>query len=86
MSAGLPIIASDFKLWREIVVDEVGCGLVVDPLDSKAIADAIRYLFDNPDKARIMGEKGREAVKRKYNWDVEFKKLLAYYKSIRTIH
>jgi len=81
MSAGIPVIASDFPVWRKLV-SETGCGLVVDPLDSKAIADAIEYLLTHPLEAETMGERGRETVKRFYNWEVEEKKLLTAYKNI----
>lgn len=55
MSAGIPVIASNFPLWRQIV-EENECGLCVDPLDPKAIAAAIDHLVENPQLARRMGE------------------------------
>jgi glycosyltransferase involved in cell wall biosynthesis len=39
MSAGLPVIASDFPLWRAIV-DGSKCGVLADPRDPRAIAEA----------------------------------------------
>jgi glycosyltransferase involved in cell wall biosynthesis len=81
MSAGVPVIASDFPLWREIVVGN-GCGLCVDPLDPSAIARAIDYLVEHPKEARQMGENGYRAVLERYNWSVEEAKLLKFYKDI----
>lgn len=81
MSAGLPVIASNFPLWREIIEGN-DCGLCVDPLDPRAIADAIDHLVENPDVARRMGENGRRAVVERYNWAVEEKKLLALYEQL----
>jgi len=78
MSAGLPVIASDFPLWREIINDNE-CGLLVDPENPQAIADAIDTLVNNPETARRMGENGARAVREKYNWGIEEKKLLALY-------
>ena len=78
MSAGLPVIASHFPLWREIIEGNE-CGLCVDPLDPAAIAAAMDRLVENPDLARRMGENGRRAVHERYNWGVEEKKLLALY-------
>lgn len=83
MSAGLPVIASHFPLWREIVEGNE-CGLCVDPEDSGAIADAIDWLISNPDEAREMGINGKRAVETRYNWSVEEEKLLHLYNSLLT--
>jgi len=80
MSAGVPVVASDFPLWRQIVED-AGCGLLVDPRDSNGIARAIEYLLTHPEEAQQMGARGREAIQRSYNWKTEEQKLLALYNS-----
>lgn len=81
MSAGLPVIASNFPLWREIVEGNE-CGLCVDPLDPAAIAAAIDRLIDDPDLACRMGANGRRAVLETYNWGAEEGKLLALYDEV----
>ena len=81
MAAGLPVIASNFPLWKEIVEGNE-CGLTVDPLDPKEIAQAIEYLITHPEEARVMGESGRRAVIEKYNWETEGRKLLELYEKI----
>jgi len=78
MSAGLPVICSNFPLWRNIV-EGSDCGLCVDPRNPAEIAQAIDYLVQNPARARKMGENGRMAVERKYNWPAEEKKLVELY-------
>nr|VFK39506.1 MAG: Glycosyltransferase involved in cell wall bisynthesis [Candidatus Kentron sp. SD]VFK44543.1 MAG: Glycosyltransferase involved in cell wall bisynthesis [Candidatus Kentron sp. SD] len=80
MSAGLPVIASDFPLWRKFV-EGSGCGLLVDPLNPEEIADAIRWLLYHPDQAAEMGRRGREAIEKRYNWNNEEAKLVAFYRS-----
>lgn len=81
MSAGIPVIASNFTLWREIIEGNE-CGICVDPKNPEAIGGAIQYLSDNPNQAQQMGKNGLEAVKQKYNWFVEEKKLLKLYINI----
>ena len=81
MSAGIPVIASDFPLWKEIIA-ETGAGLVVNPLDTKAIAATIQWLFEHPEQAEAMGKRGAEAVHNRLNWRVEEKKLLDLYKEL----
>jgi glycosyltransferase involved in cell wall biosynthesis len=78
MSAGLPVIASDFPLWSEIV-DGARCGICVDPLSPDALADAIEWIVTHPEEARAMGENGRRAVVSTYNWEPEGGKLVALY-------
>jgi glycosyltransferase involved in cell wall biosynthesis len=78
MSAGIPVIASNFPMWREIIADN-DCGLLVDPLNPADIANAIDYLVSNPEEAQRMGANGRRAVHKRYSWTSEEKKLFAFY-------
>lgn len=80
MCVGLPVICSDFPLWRSIIEDNQ-CGLCVDPLNPQAIAEAIDYLVTHPLESEKMGLNGQEAVKRIYNWSIEERKLLHLYES-----
>lgn len=81
MSAGLPVIASNFPLWREIIENN-SCGICVDPLKPKEIAEAIDYLYQNPKLAIEMGENGKEATLKYYNWQQEEKKLIELYQKL----
>lgn len=81
MAAGLPVVASDFPHWRE-VVGPSDCGLLVDPLDTAAIARAIEYLLTHPEEATAMGARGRAAVLAQYNWQAEKAKLVAAYEAL----
>ena len=78
MGLGLPVVTSDFPLYRQIV-EEVGCGFCVDPRDPAAIATALRRLLDDADQATAMGERGRRAACERYNWTTEGRKLLSFY-------
>lgn len=78
MAAGVPVVASNFPLWRELV-EESGVGLVVNPLDTDAIANAIRLLCERPETAAQMGERGYKAATTQYNWTSEAKTLCTVY-------
>lgn len=77
MAAGLPVIASDIPLWRDIV-DTHRCGVTVDPTDPAAIARTICAVLADPER-RAMGERGRQAVLQQFNWRSESRKLLSLY-------
>jgi len=81
MSAGVPVIASQFPLWREIVEGN-DCGVCVDPLDPAAIAAAIDRIVGDPALAKRMGANGRQAVEDRYNWAAEELKLLDFYRHL----
>lgn len=81
MSAGIPVIASNFSLWKKII-KEANCGICVDPLNVDEIANAITYIIEHPQQAKQMGENGRKAVEEKYNWEQEGKKLIKIYEEL----
>ncbi len=81
MAAGIPVIASDFPLWRSIV-ESAECGVCVDPLNPRAIARAIDDLLADPVRSMKMGMSGRQAVLERFNWGIEEKKLLNFYQEL----
>ena len=81
LGAGLPVIISR-TLRASAIVEEHGCGLVVDPDDPGAIAVAIARLIDDPEEAQRMGERGSALVKEQYQWTSEAQKLTRLYAEI----
>jgi glycosyltransferase involved in cell wall biosynthesis len=78
MSAGIPVIASNFPLWKEII-EGSECGICVDPLDPEEIAGAIQFIVEHSAEAKQMGKNGRKAVEQTFNWEKEEKKLIKVY-------
>lgn len=81
MCAGIPVIASDFPLWRKIIIENK-CGICINPKNPKEIASAINFLITNPEKAEEMGQNGRQTILTKYNWLNEEKVLFNFYQEI----
>ena len=81
MAAGIPVISSNFPVWQEIIED-ADCGICVDPLKPQEIAEAIDFLVNNPARASEMGRNGRSAIEKKYNWEIEERKLIRFYQEI----
>lgn len=81
MSMGLPVVASDFPIWRDIV-ERVGSGLLVDPQNPEEIAAAMDWLMEHPDEAAQMGANGKKAIAEHYNWASQEAKLLALYERL----
>lgn len=81
MSLGIPVITSDFPLYKK-VIENNDCGICVDSLNTEEIATAVKYIMDNPERARQMGDNGRRAVKEHYSWEKEAAKLLGLYKEL----
>ena len=78
MAAGLPVVVSDFPLWTNLIEGE-GIGVVVPPDEPARIAAAVRSLLDDP--AGNDGRSGRAiaAVRDRYNWEPESRKLVDLY-------
>lgn len=81
MAAGLPIIASNFPLWKTIVEGNK-CGVCVDPFKPDEIARGIEYLKEHTELREEMGKNGIKMVFEKYNWEKESIKLLQIYEKL----
>jgi glycosyltransferase involved in cell wall biosynthesis len=73
-ASGLPVVASDLPPIRPFY-KSVNAGLLFQPGDSRGLANAISRLLVQPDVAREMGRRGREAVERRWNHRSEVRKL-----------
>lgn len=85
MSAGLPVVASDFDVIRPFV-EGAQCGLLVDPSDPIAIEEAVRWVLEHPSEAEAMGKRGRAAVRDHYRWGPEGARLIRFYRELRASH
>jgi glycosyltransferase involved in cell wall biosynthesis len=81
MSAGIPVIASDFPFIRK-VVSEADCGLLVRPEDVEEIASAMKRILQDPNGTARCGRNGLQAVRERYNWQMEEQKLLSLYATL----
>jgi glycosyltransferase involved in cell wall biosynthesis len=81
MGSRLPVVASNRPAIRRFM-NGLGCGLLVEPGDSLAFAEAIGHLLTHPAEAKEMGERGRQAVEKSYRWETEGEKLLALYREL----
>lgn len=81
MAAAIPVIAP--KVGESATfVREANSGMLVDPLNPNEIAGAIQHLLANPDEAAKMGQRGRQLVLEKYNWEKEAGTLIDLYKRL----
>lgn len=83
MAMGLPVIMTK-QPYNERMIDQYQFGICVDPENIDEYAGAIRDLLDHPEKAKVMGENGRKAIKEEFNWEREQNNLLDLYESILT--
>jgi glycosyltransferase involved in cell wall biosynthesis len=81
MQHKLPVIMSNIKSFKKIN-SKYHFGLVCDPTNPKDIANKIDYLIENKSKVIKMGKNGYKTVLKEFNWQLEEKKLLLFYKRI----
>jgi len=68
LSCGAPLIASTGGALPEVAGPHLETCLAVPPGDSDALADQIKYAFQNPDLCRQIGLAGRQRVIEKWSW------------------
>ena len=78
MSSGKPTISTSVGGMVNIVIDGE-TGLLVEPDNDEALADAICFLIERPELRRSMGAAGRKRIIEKFTWDRVSSKLLEEY-------
>lgn len=68
LACGVPAIVTDFPYMAQLV-RENRCGIVIPPDDPKALAKAVRFLYEHPNERAEMGRRGREVVVREHSWE-----------------
>jgi glycosyltransferase involved in cell wall biosynthesis len=75
MGAGLPVIASNFPEFSELLQ---GCGAQVDPLNVEATRAAIRAMLLDNDQLTEMSKLARSRILSSYCWENEGKNLVKF--------
>jgi len=68
-ACGLPVIAGKSGGAPDAVL-EGETGITVDGKDPAAIAEAVKFLLDDPVRAKEMGQRGREWINSYWRWDI----------------
>ena len=77
MGLGLPVVASDFPLYRDIV-EKNNCGFLVAPEDPEALATLLIRAYKNQSSISQISDNALMASKT-YEWNTEFQKLQDFY-------
>ena len=82
MMCGTPILVNSEALPVTETVKKEGCGLVVPYNNIQGIRSAIEKLKEDPELKSELGQNGRKAFEREYNWTEMESRLLILYNEI----
>ena len=80
-ACGVPVVLPDHGIYREIV-SLTGGGLLVPPNDAAALADGLRTLRDDTERARALGEKAAAGIREHFSSDVMVERTLDLYEGV----
>jgi glycosyltransferase involved in cell wall biosynthesis len=78
-AAGLPVVVSRSTVNIARIVEHERCGILVDETSSEDVGMAMRQLLDDPIAAYEMGQRGADAIRTKYGWESEGRRLVSMY-------
>lgn len=81
MAAGKPVVATDVGGAREAII-EGETGYLVSKGDDQSMADRIIQLLNDPDKASLMGQNGKQIVQNKFSCDAQLQLTTALYERL----
>ena len=69
MACARPVLASKGTQYDFGIVEEAGAGVLVDPTDLGAAAEAVERMLDDPGLRASMGSRGRAFVEQRASWN-----------------
>ena len=78
MASGKPVIGTKVGGIRNQIRDGWN-GFLIDPANEQQLADKIRYLIDNPEERKKMGQNSRRYAEEEFDWSKVAEKLLKVY-------
>ncbi len=80
-ACGKPVIASNLGGTAELVKDKER-GLLIPAGDAKALAEAMSWMFNHPEKAKQMGKNAYEYAEKEHRADIHYQKLMTIYRKV----
>jgi glycosyltransferase involved in cell wall biosynthesis len=81
MACGTPTVATEIGAFKEIV-EHGKSGYLVPPANPRALADAIRMMWNDPALRQRLSEGGRRRIVEKFNWRKAAEETLAVYEEV----
>lgn len=85
MSSGLGCIASRLDGVTDTMVQDGKNGRLIEPSDTSALVDVLRFLLARPELARDMGRRARATVEERFNLHDTGREHLAAYRSLTSV-
>jgi glycosyltransferase involved in cell wall biosynthesis len=81
MACGKPVICSAIGGLGEIIQDGK-TGLLFEPGNAKQLAEKIKWLWNNPDLCRQMGQQAQMIVRQQYSKELYYERLMNLYQKV----
>ncbi|MCH2450321.1 MAG: glycosyltransferase family 4 protein [Gracilimonas sp.] len=81
MYCGLPILATNCTSVEKLVIEEE-CGIIYEEENTDQFVENVIELYKNDALQEQLTINGGEAIKEKYNWNIDAEKLVNVYKSL----
>ena len=86
MARGLAVVVSDIPEWKKLYlpgdnhmggkgcwISDIGYGIAINPESGESIRTGLEWMLENREKIWEMGERGRQQIKEKWNYEAIFK-------------
>jgi glycosyltransferase involved in cell wall biosynthesis len=84
MAMGKPIIATSVGQQAEVIIDKEN-GFAIPENDPIALADSVKFIYDNPELAEKCGMKARKEAIEKYSWKSHVEKIINIYNNLSNV-